>query len=90
VKRGRRKKMAYKNDEKVIFEKEFQKSDQSKVILKILKKGENFSIDIREWVETETYTGPTKKGIRFLAGDENWSNFVNIIDDMDEILEQEL
>lgn len=45
-------------------------------------------IDIREYVESESYTGPTKKGIRFHV--ENWEDFQKLIAQIDDVLKKTL
>jgi hypothetical protein len=41
-----------------------------------------FYIDIREFMKSEDYEGPTKKGIRFHS--ENWEEFYKMIKKLDQ------
>jgi hypothetical protein len=41
----------------------------------------NLYADLREYVESEKFTGPTKKGIRFHA--ENWAKFMDLVKQLD-------
>lgn len=41
-----------------------------------------FYIDIREFMKSEDYDGPTKKGIRFHS--ENWDDFFKLIKKLDQ------
>ncbi|MBN1879452.1 transcriptional coactivator p15/PC4 family protein [bacterium] len=41
-----------------------------------------FYIDIREFMKSEDYEGPTKKGIRFHS--ENWDDFFKLIKKLDQ------
>ena len=41
----------------------------------------NLYADLREFVESEKFTGPTKKGIRFHC--ENWAKFMELIQQLD-------
>lgn len=43
---------------------EIVKSDRSKIVVKkTVRRGEEPYLDIRTFVDTEEYTGPTKKGV---------------------------
>lgn len=72
-----------------IYEKSFPKSDTSEIKIQVIKKSNgDCHVDIREYVDTEGYSGPTKKGVRFYTGDELWQTFLDIIDEADEVLEE--
>lgn len=40
-------------------------------------------LDLRLWVKSDSYTGRTKKGLRFYLFDENWVEFKKLIDKID-------
>lgn len=54
-----------------------QKKDDSTIKASITKYRKEFYVDIREYIEREDYSGPTKKGIRFHT--ENWDEFYALI-----------
>ena len=66
----------------------FKKSDRSKIIGKLATWKNDLYIDLREYIESEDYTGPTKKGLRFHS--ENWEEFKKLVDDMDKELQKQL
>jgi len=45
-------------------------------------------LDIRMWVESEKYTGPTKKGIRLYLFDANWEQFIELMEKVDKKYEE--
>jgi hypothetical protein len=45
---------------------------------------DNEKLDIRIFVKTDSYTGATKKGFRFYLFDNNWTEFKNLIDKVEE------
>jgi len=40
-------------------------------------------LNIRIWVESERYTGPTKKGIYFSLSDDTWVQFKELMEKVD-------
>lgn len=44
---------------------------------------DNDKLDLRIFVKTDSYTGATKKGIRFYLFDNNWIEFKKLIDKVD-------
>ncbi len=44
---------------------------------------DNEKLDLRIFVETDSYTGATKKGFRFYLFDNNWMEFKKLIDRVD-------
>lgn len=40
-------------------------------------------LDSRVWIDTEKYTGATKRGLRFYLHDENWNEFKRLINKVD-------
>lgn len=66
--------------------KELIIADGVKLVFSVNKSQEgNTHIDIRTYIESEKYTGPTKKGINFHI--ESLEDFIEIISDMNEELE---
>lgn len=66
--------------EKKIEEKELgrvKKSNSAEIILKVSAYKEEYGIDIREYVTTESYTGYTKKGTRVPL--DQWEKFKEIV-----------
>jgi len=45
-------------------------------------------LDLRIWMHTEKYNGPTKKGIRFYLFDNNWEEFKKLIDKINKIYQK--
>jgi len=41
-------------------------------------------LDLRVWVETDKYQGPTKRGMRFYLFDGIWEEFKKLVDKVDE------
>ncbi|OGL43320.1 MAG: hypothetical protein A2161_01635 [Candidatus Schekmanbacteria bacterium RBG_13_48_7] len=66
----------------------FKKSDHSTIIGKLTTWKDDLYIDLREYIESEGYTGPTKKGLRFHS--ENWEEFKNLVNLIDEALSKNL
>lgn len=44
---------------------------------------DNEKLDLRIFVETDNYTGATKKGFRFYLFDNNWTEFKKLINEID-------
>ncbi len=59
---------------------EMKKSETTKVIVKINEFQGEKGVDIREYVETKKYTGPTKKGVRVPMS--KWAEFKGILDNV--------
>ncbi len=49
---------------------------------------DNEKLDLRIWIDTEKYKGPTKKGLRFYLFDDNWIEFKKLIDKVDKAYEE--
>lgn len=45
-------------------------------------------LDLRIFVKTDTYTGATKRGIRFYLFDDNWVEFKKLIEKIDKAFEE--
>ncbi len=46
----------------------------------------NLYADLREFIESEKFTGPTRKGIRFHC--ENWPQFMELVKKLDKKIEE--
>jgi len=44
---------------------------------------DNEKLDLRIFVKTDSYTGATKRGVRFYLLDDNWTEFKKLIDKID-------
>jgi len=61
-----------------------------------LKEGENLvatlvdkeKLDLRVWMDTERYKGPTKRGVRFYLFDGIWDEFRKLIEKVDKEVEK--
>ncbi|MBN1355518.1 transcriptional coactivator p15/PC4 family protein [bacterium] len=60
------------------------KTDDTRIRAKLIRKGSDIFVDIREYVENERYTGPTKKGIRFHS--ENFDAFTELVGRIGKVL----
>lgn len=49
---------------------------------------DNEKLDLRIFVSTDSYTGATKRGIRFYLFDDNWPDFKKLIDKIDKAYEE--
>ena len=56
----------------------FKKTESTSVIIRINEFQGEQGVDIREYVETKKYTGPTKKGTRIPKS--KWKDFKELID----------
>ena len=59
-----------------------KKKDDVEIYGSIAEFKNEFYVDFREYVQTEKYSGPTKKGIRFHI--ENWDAFRELVEKMDQ------
>lgn len=70
----------------LIKARELEIADGIKLVFSVSKSSEgNPHLDIRTWIDTEKYSGPTKKGINFDI--ESLEEFKDIIEDIDSELE---
>lgn len=60
-------------------------SDSEELVVSLVN---DEKLDIRIWVDTEKYKGPTKRGIRFYLFDGNWEEFKKLIDKADETYQE--
>jgi len=44
---------------------------------------DNEKLDLRIFLNTDSYEGPTKRGVRFYLLDDNWTEFKKLIDQVD-------
>ena len=49
---------------------------------------DNEKLDLRVWVESNTYKGWTKQGFRLYLFEGNWEEFKNLIDKVDKAYEE--
>jgi len=49
---------------------------------------DNEKLDLRIFVKTDSYTGATKRGVRFYLFDNNWTEFKKLIDQVDKVYEE--
>jgi len=45
-------------------------------------------VDLRIFLNTDSYKGPTKRGVRFYLFDDNWTEFKKLIDQVDKAYEE--
>lgn len=45
-------------------------------------------LDIRVWMDTERYKGPTKRGVRFYLFDGIWNEFKKLVEKVDKEVEE--
>jgi len=55
-------------------------SDTQELVASIV---DNEKLDLRIFVKTDSYTGATKRGVRFYLFDNNWTEFKKLIDQVD-------
>jgi len=60
-------------------------SDNQDLVVSLV---DNEKLDLRIWIDTEKYKGPTKKGLRFYLFDNNWTEFKRLIDRVDKAYEE--
>lgn len=60
-------------------------SDTSELKARIVN---NDHLDLRIWVKTDNYTGPTKRGIRFYLFDANFEEFFKLMQKVKKIYEE--
>jgi len=49
---------------------------------------DNEKLDLRIFVKTDSYTGATKRGVRFYLFDNNWTEFKKLIDQVDKTYQE--
>jgi hypothetical protein len=45
-------------------------------------------LDLRIWVDSNNYKGWTKQGLRFYLFEDNWPEFMKLIDKVDNVYEE--
>jgi len=60
-------------------------SDSQDLVITLV---DNEKLDLRIWVKSDNYTGPTKRGVRFYLFDDNWEEFKKLIQKLDEIYKE--
>jgi len=63
-----------------------QKRDDIKIVASLTHYRNELYVDFREYVESDTYQGPTRKGIRFHH--EAWEDFKKLVDSVDKKLHE--
>ena len=49
---------------------------------------DNEKLDLRVFVKTDSYTGATKRGVRFYLFNNNWTEFKKLIDEVDKTYQE--
>ena len=49
---------------------------------------DNEKLDLRIWIDTEKYKGPTKRGLRFYLFDGNWEEFMDLVQKIKKIYDE--
>ena len=49
---------------------------------------DNEKLDLRIFVKTDSYTGVTKRGVRFYLLDDNWTEFIKLMKKVDKVYEE--
>ena len=60
-------------------------SESQELVVSIV---DNEKLDLRIFIDTEKYTGPTKRGLRFYMFDDNWEGFKKLIPKIDKIYQE--
>ncbi len=60
-------------------------SDSQDLIASLI---DNEKLDLRIFVKTDSYTGATKRGVRFYLFDNNWTEFKKLIDKIDKAYDE--
>ncbi len=60
-------------------------SDSQELVATII---DDEKLDLRIYLKTDTYEGPTKRGVRFYLFDENWIEFKRLIEKIDKAYEE--
>lgn len=59
-------------------------SDSQELVVSVV---DDERLDLRLWVKTDSYTGPTKRGRRFLF-DEIWEHFKGLMEAVDKVYKE--
>ena len=60
-------------------------SDTQELVASIV---DNEKLDLRIFVKTDSYTGATKRGVRFYLFDNNWTEFKKLIHEVDKTYQE--
>lgn len=55
-------------------------SDNQELVISLV---DNEKLDLRIWVKSDSYTGPTKRGVRFYLFDGIWEKFKKLMPKID-------
>lgn len=75
--------MAKENNQKEIGR--IALSDNQELVVTLV---DNEKLDIRIWIKTDEYSGPTKRGVRFFIEDGNWEEFKKLIEKADKVYQE--
>jgi len=67
---------------------EIEKGPMSRIVVSLTEFRGNYYFDIREYIKSESYTGPTKKGIRLDV--ELYPKFKEIIEELGKEIEKKM
>jgi len=59
--------------------------DTQELVVSIVDDGK---VDLRIFLNTDSYKGPTKRGVRFYLFDDNWLEFKKLIDKVNKVYEE--
>jgi len=59
--------------------------DTQDLVVSIVDDGK---VDLRIFLNTDSYKGPTKRGVRFYLFDDNWLEFKKLIDKVNKVYEE--
>ncbi len=60
-------------------------SDNQDLVVSLVN---NEKLDLRIFIKTDSYTGATKRGVRFYFFDKNWPEFKKLIEKIDKVYEE--
>lgn len=60
-------------------------SDEQELVITLV---DQEKLDIRIWVKTDNYSGPTKRGVRFYLFDGNWEEFKKLMEKADKVYQE--
>jgi hypothetical protein len=78
--------MASREQQEAIQVGSIQKRDDIEIVASLARFRNDLYIDIREYVNSKTYQGPTRKGLRFHH--ESWEAFKELIEKIDKKLQE--
>jgi uncharacterized membrane-anchored protein YitT (DUF2179 family) len=82
--KGRPRKMKEKQTEQKEIAR-IKLSDNQDLVASLI---DNEKLDLRIFVKTDSYTGATKRGVRFYLFDDNWPEFKKLVQKIDKVFEE--